>query len=176
MRIVVTAKSEKYAALCNEYWQRNKRGQFENRIKALAENYGISKRDITGIIREHCTAQVVEWRCTACGKEYSYDLQTRTDLSSLRLDVKSRICDSCQADWNARKLEVRREFVSSDAGNGVAQSTASVHIELGQTKQCIRFESLTECVIRFSLQREGATVECEVVLKGKAFTSDPKSD
>ncbi|MGE5109678.1 MAG: hypothetical protein ACM3JB_02390 [Acidobacteriaceae bacterium] len=178
MVIVANPKSEQYAALINEYWQRDKRGRFENSIQELAERYNIPRtQDVTAIIRTNCSASVT-WQCPSCEATSTFEIETRNDISNLRLDAKNHVCESCEAERKAKELEFRKQFYPEDSEDddagpeNIGPNGAIVHVEMGDSSHRIRLTKITECGIKHTRPEAGGIVQCEIVLKGTVVSED----
>jgi hypothetical protein len=165
MRITLRIESEKHAGLCTDYWERNKRGQFDNSLEELSERHNVARKEISRIVQANCTAEAVDWECQRCHSLFNFALSTRTDVSNLRLDVKGRFCDSCEVQRASEHQKLRDMLFelgnravqeSKPDVNNAAEERRHMRIEVEHLTDkhfelCEQFWELDGCTFRYKV-------------------------
>lgn len=164
--ICLLTDNETHNAFCLKYWSVDRTGKWSEAFDALLSDSGLSKWEMTNMLKSACRAYLPHLRCGSCGTPLQVSTRSEySPLTGLHLKLRKRshqpLCASCDAAALAANREAdlfaqqqHRDRVTS-ALKRLHENAAPVdYAKLGYAQSCLLYAALVaanvgpdDCVI-----------------------------
>lgn len=110
MHVELFEGQEKYASICNMYWEMDDSGEFKYKVSEIAYKYGGNANTILNTVKQSCIAYSNATFCQCCSVPISFN--TRSDYTSKK-SIQRWTCPECIQDEKRILEDEKSEVLES---------------------------------------------------------------